>query len=461
MQEKFSDTWHDLMKSTIGEAKIVLAVSGGLDSMVLLNLLMNNPEISNSQLVVAHFNHQLRFASQEEAVFVKAFCQKKNLTYHYGQWTDNQSESNVEKRARVARYHFLEKICLKEDSPFLITGHHQDDLAETVLMKLVSGSRFANLVGIQPVSQRADITLIRPLLNISKQELLEYSMVNQVSFMEDESNQNLNFKRNRYRQNILPLLKAENPNLLEQIDKFTSQVHLAAEVIEKSIAQQSWRMQSIQGGWSLDLAGVTDLNQGEKYFLLDDFFQKTVIAIGVPINNQQHQEALSLLNKPVSYAEITLANGWRLVKSYEHLELINKPNDQEYFEPVELRLGKNDLANNRGQLLLEESTEADPECASNNQQIVLKLSLHEGQLPLVVREVLSGDALVFNKHGQHKKINRLFIDRKIPREKRKNYLVLVDNNNEILSLFSTEESYLSITKETDRIHYRLTYFVEK
>lgn len=440
---------------------VVLAVSGGVDSMVLLDFFLKDSTINTDKIVVAHFNHCLRAISEEEAAFVEGYCRTRNIKYHYGEWSRQTDFRNLEKRARDARYDFLMEVCEKEKSSILVTGHHQNDLAETVLMKLTKGSRFSNLVGIRKFSQKKDVTVFRPLMTFNKNDLLEYSQIHQVPFVEDESNSQLHFQRNRFRKRVVPNLIEENPKFLQQISTFVKQMEYANDIIQKNVEDHCQRIYQRDSGWCLNLMGIEKLSKAEQYFLLDAFFQKAIENNELEIKQQQHENALELLMNEDGFKVIHLTDNWRLIKNYRELELVQK----EAIEPLNLNakltVGETILPNQMGKLVLEDNSQEQVLLNRKDGHEIYSLEVTAEQLPLIVRCPVKGDAIVFNKAGQHKKINRLFIDRKIPRDKRDNFLVIEDNHKQILSLFSTEESYLSIGKETDKIHYRLTYLVNK
>lgn len=457
MKEQFNKDWSTLSTDIHGNDKIVVAVSGGVDSMVLLHLIMSHPQINPQQLVVAHFNHCLRTESAVEAQAVSDYCREKKLACHISRWENRKSTANLEKQARDARYQFLGEVCALNGTKHLLTAHHLDDLAETILMKLTSGSRFGNLVGIRPISERDGLIIYRPLLNFSKEMINNFAAANQINYIEDKSNWDLTFKRNRYRHHIMPLLKEENPQVLKQFQRFVTQVDYAADLIEQTCDTYHDFIQPSMNGWTIDLARIKDLTVSEKYFLLDDLFQRYLIPLGVVVNQKQHHSVLELMDSDKSAGNIDLSGEWQVVKSYHILSLCKKKSEVASTRDILMTVGRCELPNGA-------TIDVSPIEKTNVKQMDqngFTLLLAEDQLPLIVRKPIPGDALVFNKAGQHKKVNRLFIDKKIPRELRGEYLVIEDNNKQILSLFSTEKSYLSITKETDKIQYRLTCFLNK
>lgn len=192
----------------------LLGISGGADSVALLHLLL---ERGYHRLVLCHFDHQLRgAASQEDARFVQELAASLNLPCEMGQEDVAERAKreglSLETAAREARYSFFAEVAKKKHCFRLFLAHHSDDQIETCLFHYLRGSGAAGLSGMQPVScrmiQTVELTLLRPLLSISKEQLKNYLKKHSLSFCEDESNASLLPTRNRLRHQLLPLLDA-------------------------------------------------------------------------------------------------------------------------------------------------------------------------------------------------------------------------------------------------------------
>ena len=188
---------------------VVCAVSGGADSMALLwgmYLLKDTLEIT---LSAAHFNHHLRGEeSDRDEAFVRDFCTGYGIVFSVGEGQVTAGKKGLEAAAREARYAFLKTLPGK-----IATAHTADDNAETVLMHLVRGTGLKGLGGIMPVNGK----LIRPMLNITRDEVLAFLAEYSIPYVEDSSNGGDDFLRNRLRHHVMPLLKQENPSLAENI----------------------------------------------------------------------------------------------------------------------------------------------------------------------------------------------------------------------------------------------------
>jgi len=183
---------------------VVVGVSSGPDSMCLLNLL----EQKTNKLVVCHINHNVRKESTTEEEYLKDYCQKHNLIFESMKITEYK-ETNFENEARKKRYNFYEKILFKYHSTKLFLAHHGDDQIETILMKIVRGSNLEGYAGIKEISKVKNYQIIRPLLKVTKEDIINYNKSHNITYFIDSSNTNTDYTRNRYRQKILPLLKEE------------------------------------------------------------------------------------------------------------------------------------------------------------------------------------------------------------------------------------------------------------
>ena len=204
--------------------KIVCAVSGGADSMALLwgmYLLKDKLEI---RLSAAHFNHHLRGAeSDRDEAFVRDFCAGYGIDFTAGGSQVTPGKKGLEAAAREARYAFLKQL-----PGFIATAHTADDNAETLLMHLVRGTGLKGLGGITPVNGN----LIRPMLTITREEVLAFLAEYSIPFVEDSSNAGDDFLRNRLRHHIMPLLKQENPCLAENLSAMAYRLRQDAEALD-------------------------------------------------------------------------------------------------------------------------------------------------------------------------------------------------------------------------------------
>ena len=193
--------------------------------MVLLNLL-ERLRYCRPQIIVAHVNHELRKASNTEEHYLRSYCRKHHLSLIVAHWPkDQHPRSGIENAARIFRYRFFAKIMKQERAEVLLTAHHLNDQAETILMRLIRGGDLNELTGIHRVRRFANGYLIRPLLRTPKARLYQYAKVHRVKYYVDRTNYSLKMTRNRMRHLLLPAMERENPQVLNHLSGYASQLH--------------------------------------------------------------------------------------------------------------------------------------------------------------------------------------------------------------------------------------------
>lgn len=203
--------------------KIIVAVSGGADSMCLLLLLLRIlPEVSKN-LLVCHYNHQLRGKEAEaDADFVRSFCEQRGIRFRAGQGDvagqARLQKKSIESMARLMRYAFFAQVAAEEGAEVLALAHHLEDQAESLLLHLVRGAGLDGLCGMAPCERRGSLLLWRPLLSFQKKELLFYLKAKGVSYREDATNAQREALRNGLRLDIFPQLqKTVHPSVMKKM----------------------------------------------------------------------------------------------------------------------------------------------------------------------------------------------------------------------------------------------------
>jgi len=253
-------------------AKIIIAVSGGPDSVALLNLLKN----IDADLTVAHFNHKLRGTeSNADEKFVFAMAKKLNLKYEIN-YADTkkiacEKKLNLEEAARILRYKFFRQLQngmqdeMKTKKIIIALAHTRDDQIETILGNLIRGAGESSGLGMDEISTDG---LWRPLLEVSKCELLKYLKQEKITFQTDRTNQDLNFTRNFLRLKTLPFLKKVIPNVEENILNF-------AKRSKKTEQKVGWLVENFLGKQSFSNSNL--------HLLIKEFLQLSPIIRGAVI----------------------------------------------------------------------------------------------------------------------------------------------------------------------------------
>ncbi len=195
---------------------LLVAISGGVDSVVLTHSLMELRDFFKlKEIALAHFNHKLRKEADRDEEFCKDLAKRLGIEIFTGseevEKIAKKEKRNLEETARKLRYRFLREIKEREGFDLIATAHHLNDLVETALIWLVRGAGLEGLLGFEPKEK----DIVRPLYLATRKEILEYALYNKLTWVEDESNYDRRFFRNRLRHEIIPKLKEINPNLEE------------------------------------------------------------------------------------------------------------------------------------------------------------------------------------------------------------------------------------------------------
>ncbi len=195
-----------VMKVNVGTGKYIIAVSGGVDSVVLLHVLAHMPDL---QLVAAHYDHGIRQDSAEDRKLVQRYAKAYGLPFEYEEGKLGPQAS--EAVARNARYNFLRQVRKKHDAEAIITAHHQDDVLETIIINFMRGTKSKGLSSL-----RSSGEMLRPLLGIPKEDIRQYALQNMLEWREDSTNSDTKYLRNYVRLEIVPRMDpATRSKLLE------------------------------------------------------------------------------------------------------------------------------------------------------------------------------------------------------------------------------------------------------
>jgi tRNA(Ile)-lysidine synthase len=406
--------------------KVVVAVSTGVDSMVLLDLLQRLPEKYQPQIIVAHVNHQLRKQSSEEERFIRQYCTSHDLQLVVHQWSQSMHpQTGIEEAARQMRYDFFARVMKEKQAAILLTAHHQNDLAETMLMKLTRGGQLHQLIGIEEKRPFATGMLERPLLDFPKQQLRQYAVDNHLTWYEDATNRELNVSRNRFRHQVIPLLEKENPNLLHSLSNYHQQLELAVE-LEEQFAQQKLRELLDERG-HLNLLRFQEFSLAKERLILVKWLEsKNVLNLGQGFIDQLLSD---INNRKLPQFSRQVTADLTLFKNYSELFLksVNQsPQKSQISVNCVVKLGRWYSMGNDYQIAVAEDKDFF-EQGSDYQEMWLSPQ----QLPLTLRKWHEQDCLPL-KNGGHQKVNRVLIDQKVPLLERNQQLVLVDAKDAVV-----------------------------
>ena len=417
--------------------RLLVAVSTGVDSMVLIDLLQRLPKSQRPFIMVAHVNHHLRAQSTQEESFIREYCLDHDLPVMIHQWQpDQHPQTGIEAAARAMRYHFFAQVMGDQRLTRLVTAHHGDDLAETMLMKLTRGGQLNQLVGIADQRPFHNGQLIRPLLPFSKQDLLTYAHNRHLKWYEDATNQDLDIQRNRYRHLIMPLLKRENPQFLQHMYHYHQQLVTAIKMNQKIIDEQLSTMTTPNG--HLDLAQFVNLAADQREVILRRWLAQH--EIHDLKDNQLREINQSLINQQNAHLSVPLPNGQSLQKDYSDL-FVQKRNEndihQQFLPDSVVKFEHWYPLDSDRQLAAASTTNFfDP---THDQ--IMEMWLPPHQLPLYLRRWHSGDQLRL-KGGKHQSVRRILINQKVPSITRSQQRVLTLADGSILTLIGHKWAWL-------------------
>lgn len=394
-------------RQTLKDKTIIVAVSGGIDSMSLLDYLHKK----NFNLVCVHFNHHKREESENEAKLVKNFCKEKNIKFHY---YDIEIEgSNFQARARNRRKVLLEQVAKKYKTPYIATAHHLDDLLETIIMKIIRGSNLLGYSGMDMFTYTDGFVYIKPFLFDQKYHLERYAIENNIPYAQDFSNFNTDYLRNRIRLTIVPILKQENENLLSHIKQFSKQLKHSYRFLRLNSNKYLKKTND-----NIIVDSFKKLDKALQYDVICSLLEK----YNINVNYRLVIRIKKLVLKDKPNGQYYLSNNYVLIKSYNKITIYNKKALNFDYNEVMYDIDDKKHSNYK-YYLYNSSKKADFSC-------VIKYDTDKLALPLRIRNKRIGDILNYS-YGS-KKLKKLFIDNKIDINVRKKMLFVVDSNDTII-----------------------------
>ena len=416
----------EFLKENINKNDIVVvACSGGPDSMCLLSLVNKLKSELNLKIIVAHVNHKLRIESEEEKEMVENYAQENNLIFELLEINKYTNNKFSEDDARKRRYDFFNELIKKYNANILLTAHHGDDLIETILMRLTRGSNLSGYIGIKMINENDDYKILRPLLSATKENILKYLNDENIPYRIDKTNEELEHTRNKYRHYILPFLKKENNKVHEKYLKFSKELIEYGNFVNTYIRNNNFIVDN-----SIVINKIkneSDFIKRKALELLIKEIQKNDI---LDISDEQMKNLMKLYT--LDNKEIDLNNNYQGINSYGKI-LILKKNDKVLNKVI---LDK-DMQVSDYYFYYNDETKKD------NTNSCILLNSNEIKLPLYIRPFDNGDRIVVKNLNGSKKVSDIFIDSKVSKHKRSTYPIVVDANNTILWVPNLKKSQFS------------------
>lgn len=445
--------------------KVLVAVSGGADSVCLLSILCSLKEKLGIHLSVAHLNHMIRGEeAKRDENFVKGLCEKFNTDF-FVKSVDvpklaEEMGLSLEEAGRDARYNFFDELKKTEGITKIATAHNKNDRAESVLMRIIRGTGIDGLKGISYVREDG---VVRPVLDLKRCEIEEYLKETELDFCTDSTNKDNDYTRNRIRNGLIPYIEENfNPSVVDTLFRFSETMTEDAEFLEGYANRLYERINNPLPSHKPYALHIESLK------MVDDSIKARLVKIVVNKASEKNlklqyvhiQSVLELINKNTG-AMVNLPDGIQARNEYGWLifENTEKEAEKTNIEDEDLFIKVNPLESYHIESLDAEVSFkiVDPRIyKKNSRQQILSFDLLDGKR-LVLRTRQSGDRMVCFPDGKAKKLKNIFIDSKIPKASRDKIPVLCADD-EIVAIVGlrVSENY-KINNETRKaliIEYR-------
>lgn len=421
---------------------IVVAVSGGVDSMALLHILHRLMQPYELKLIAAHVNHGFRIEeSAAEAEMVHRRCQELGITMemtelHMPDYLQ-QTKENSQAASRQRRYQFFHDVAARYDASAIALAHHADDQAETVLMHLLRGSGSSGLKGMSFARSEKNVELIRPLLRMRKIELKLFCLQHGIPYLEDSSNQSRDYKRNELRLDIMPQLERYNPQLVASLCRLAD---IAGEEDTWLQQQTELRFAEIVKKYDSSLSVLCSALNGEPIALQRRLIKLILSYLSdaeefVSFETIERIRALSR-EEAKSVSRLDVGAGLICIREYERLRFVHI---NDYTNSLLMPLKPFNLIPEHMPCELRYGSWIIKACILPKQQRPKLKSKHEALFdaalidwPVMIRSRQAGDRMQVLGLNGTKKVQDMFVDAKVASSKRDTYPVVVDRNGQLI-----------------------------
>ncbi len=438
---------------------LILGVSGGNDSVVLLDVLSKLTPLK--LLVVAHLNHSLRGKdSDKDQEFVKNLAQKYSLKFETKTAKvanlSKAQKRNLEEVARNERYKFLAEIAKKYKTKKIVTAHQADDQVETVLLNYLRGTGPKGLSGMDFKSQITidgnNFQILRPFLNIWRREIKDYQKKNNLAFREDKSNLNLEFRRNYLRIKIIPELEKQDKNFKTKIWQKSRQLKELMLSLDPEINKiySEIKEKELPTAVSLNLFKFRLLGDNLKA----EIFRKALFKIAGDLKDISQKHIMDFLETLKTGKIIVFPRQLRVLIDYDKVVLLKgsfKKFQPRTDCPLDEKIQKRELIVGRNRIL-ESGLEIILTIAKFPDKKAFNFDFEKIKFPIFTRSVKPGDAFKMKNFKGFKKIQDLFVDLKIPQRLRYLFPIITDRNDQILGILGIRQGQeAEATKGTKRV----------
>ncbi|MBS9773891.1 MAG: tRNA lysidine(34) synthetase TilS [Tenacibaculum sp.] len=414
----------------LSENKLLIAISGGIDSVVITHLLHK----LNYKISLAHCNFKLRNNESDlDEEFVKNLGKELNIEVHTTSFNTKEyskiNKTSTQISARELRYDWFNELVKKHSFDYIITAHHADDNLETFIINLTRGTGLKGLTGIPEINKN----IIRPLLNFSRENIKNYALKNNITWREDLSNSETKYIRNKIRHNITPKLKEINPELLNSFSKTLNYLKQSEQIIEDRINEISKNILTKENNiLKFDIAKLKKLSNPKIYLyeLLKNY------------GFTEWDNIYDLLS--AQSGKLITSNEYQLLKNREFL-ILSKINDNSQNTEFSFPISEQEIEQ---PIKLKIETTNKTENTSKTSILVDKDLLNEN---LTIRKWQKGDIFYPIGLNGKKKLSKFFKDEKLSIIDKKNTWLLCNNNEIIWVIGMRQDRRFCINNKTKTI----------
>lgn len=433
LEQRFTESLGRLVPDAAG-AHLLVAVSGGVDSVALLDLLRAPSDARQIRLSVAHLDHSMRADSPADADWVRALCSRWGLPLIEDRL---ESPPGSEEAAREARYAFLRRAARRCGADLIATAHTADDQAETVLFRAVRGTGLRGLAGIQA---RTPGGVVRPLLGFWREELVAYAERRGLEWREDPTNLDVGFARNRIRHRILPEIEAAIAPGARRNLVALAQLATEAEAALGRLAHEA--RSELMRREGADLLLARDRLQAYDRAVASRVLRGALREMGSAPGRAGTRAALQFITDAPSGREMCLPGGVRISIEFEEAR-ISAPTCTPPDEAVEIA-GPGTMPNRRlriGGAGYRVEVHEVPDVVTGDDGWSVSIDPARTVFPLQLRGWRPGDRAI--TEGGTKSLKKLFLEARIPRSRRRRLPVLVDAEGRVLWVAGVERRFLA------------------
>ena len=437
--------------------RLIVGVSGGVDSMVLLHLLYACCEAFDLSLIVAHVNHGLRPAeSEKEAELVQSEAARLGLPFEYGRFNVKEFQKTMglspQDAARRIRFHFFYNLLQRHDAQKIVLGHHADDQVETVLLRLIRGSGLQGLKGMLPIREGK---VIRPLLGVWREKIQTFAVEKKIPFLLDSSNLESDYLRNRIRLALIPLMEREyQPNFKEILLRTSNILREENDYLEKG-AEAAYQeiVRKEKDILFFKLSEYRSLHQSIQWRVMRKILER-VCDWGTGVEEGEWSEVHKIYQKLHQSSPsflLELPHGAWVEKRYDVVLLgKGKVKPLPPFE-VELRSPGSTFIEEIGKEVVIEETDRDKLKDYKGPANTALMDYGSLQFPLKMRNFRPGDR--FHPLGVKgtQKLKEFFIDHKVPKVERPKVPLLVSGERIVWIVGHRIDERVRVTEKTKKV----------